>query len=325
MGEIVCQDEAIKLLRKAKEAGKVSTSFLFIGPEGVGKLTTAKWFAALINCENNKKVPCGSCSLCEKIEKNNHPDVVIIAPEGEYLKINQFRKMQKDIIYKPYSARYKVFIIQAAHKMQEASANSLLKAIEEPPENTVIILTATSTSKLLPTITSRCQKVRFNLLPKNKIAEILKNHEVPQNKAEIIASCCSGNLKKAYRLSQDDSFWNTREKIHEIAKSIYKLNLYEALQAANIIEKKFKTKIDEVLFFFLSWFKDLMLTKERCSSNLIENIDKKEVLLDTSKKYSLLQIKNSLDIIIEARKSYKTNANLSILLANMLVDLQQKT
>lgn len=325
MFEASWQDEAISLLKKFKKNNKINASFLLVGPEGTGKFTSAKWFASLINCEKNNEESCGNCSSCEKIEKNSHPDIFIISTDEEHLKIDQFRKMKKDIIYKPYEGKFKVFIIRDAQKMQEAAANSILKIIEEPPKDTVIILTATGISGMLPTIVSRCQKIHFNLVGKNKIIEILKRNEVPPDKTLTISSCSGGSLKKALELAGDDAFWNTREKIHEFANSIHKLNLYEALEAAELIEKKFKTKIDEVFIYFLSWFKDLMLIKEKCSADLIENIDKKEIMLDISKKYSLLQIKKSLDIIIEAKNLYKNNANTGILLANMMADLVKIT
>lgn len=314
------QSEAKQLLIKAKEAGILSTSFLFLGPSGVGKLSTAKWFARLINCEESAG-PCGNCSACKKIIKGSHPDLTIIAPEGEYLKIDQFRKMIREIIYKPYEAKYKVFIIQSAHKMQDAAANSILKAIEEVPENSVIILTATSSSGLLDTITSRCQKIGFKLIPKNKIIEILKKNNIACERAEIAASCSNGNLKMALLLGGDEAFWNLRKKIHEVAASLPSLSLYDALLEAGNLEKKFKTKINDVLMFFLSWFKDLMIIKTGKAYNLIENIDKTNELNGASEKYSAMGIKNSLDILIQTRKLYKSNANLSLLMTNMLVDL----
>ena len=139
-------------------------SYLYVGPDGAGKRERAKNFAKGVNCLDARDgKPCEACTSCKKIDREIHPDVFFIQPEGasSTIGIDQVREVINKANLKPYEARSKVFIINNAHSMNEVSANAFLKTLEEPPENTVFILISRSKDLLLPTIVSRCHIVRF--------------------------------------------------------------------------------------------------------------------------------------------------------------------
>ena len=155
----------IALLQRAIKNEKVVNSYLFLGNEGIGKKDVALQFAKALNClegEVKREDACDHCTSCKKIDHGLHPDVLLIEPEGQTIKVDQVRQMQRDLAYRPYEGKRRVCILTAADRMAPHISNTLLKTLEEPPLHTVIILLANNSRFMLPTILSRCQLVRFN-------------------------------------------------------------------------------------------------------------------------------------------------------------------
>jgi DNA polymerase III delta' subunit len=158
------QDNTPEILKESVRNGRIFSNYLFVGPESSGKREAAKNFAKAINCMNPKDgKPCGACVSCKKIDKEIHPDVFFVETKGasSSIGIDRIREIIEKANLKPYEAKSKVFIINNAHSMNEASANAFLKTLEEPLENTVFILISRSKDLLLPTIVSRSHVIRF--------------------------------------------------------------------------------------------------------------------------------------------------------------------
>lgn len=172
--EIKGQKRAIDILKAGFMRGRISHAYLFCGPQGVGKTMTALIFAQLLNCHNPREgEPCGVCSHCRRIREGNHPDLIKIQAEGKTIKIAQMRSLQEKAYFKCYEARVKVIMIEDAHLMGMEAANSLLKILEEPPEETIFILITAEAKNLPVTILSRCQMIAFMPLDREYIREIL--------------------------------------------------------------------------------------------------------------------------------------------------------
>lgn len=156
-------NKIISQLRSSIVRGRLAHAYLFSGPTGSGKKETAKTLAKILNCELKGADSCGLCSSCKKIENNSHPDVRWILPGGDSdsIKIEDIRNLQREISMKPYEGRYKVYTIIDADTMTEEAANCLLKTLEEPPGDALLILTSSNIKMLLSTIVSRCQVVKF--------------------------------------------------------------------------------------------------------------------------------------------------------------------
>jgi DNA polymerase-3 subunit delta' len=215
---ILGQQKIKKILSSQIKSGKLAHAYIFMGQNGVGKRLTAVEFAKTLNCATNDLAQanigaCGVCVSCEKIAKNIHPDLHFIdfAKQAELeeedlekqkvLKIETIRYMQKEVATKIHEGKWKIFVIEPAEKMNIAAANSLLKTLEEPPENTIIILIAKHKETIPKTIVSRSQTLFFQSLGQNEISTWLTlNCSVDAQKAQATAELSEGSLEIAKKL-----------------------------------------------------------------------------------------------------------------------------
>ncbi|MCK5480956.1 MAG: DNA polymerase III subunit delta', partial [Gammaproteobacteria bacterium] len=137
------QDKAKSLLREAVARDRMSHAYLFRGPDGVGKKRAALTFASYINCQDpDMDDACGQCISCKKYLSGNHPDLLSVQPDTAVIKIGQIRELKKQLVFPPLEAKCRVVVIEDVHTMKREAANSLLKTLEEPPEQNLLILTA---------------------------------------------------------------------------------------------------------------------------------------------------------------------------------------
>lgn len=265
---VLGQKKVKNILINQLKSGKIPHAYIFMGQDGVGKRFTAIEFAKILNCTTNdfKQTNTGACLRCincEKISKNNHPDVHFIdfAKQAEMfdedidkqktLKIETIRHMQKEVMTKAHEATWKVFIVEPAEKMNAAAANSLLKTLEEPPENTVIILIAKHKETIPQTIVSRSQVLFFCPLTQDEIVSYLMlNNGLTSKKAQEIASISEGSIEQACSLidkSEDEALdiWLklknsnlTASEILDLSKNIDKNDAMEYIDAMIAQAKK---------------------------------------------------------------------------------------
>ena len=159
---------AVELLAGHIARGQERHAYLITGPQGVGRRTLALRFAQALNCQHPPipGQPCRVCSACTRIENMQHPDLSVVQAEheGEVLRIDQVRELQHSLALAPYEARYRIALLLRFEEAHSSAANAMLKALEEPPPQVVIILTANNMESLLPTITSRCEVIRLRPL-----------------------------------------------------------------------------------------------------------------------------------------------------------------
>jgi len=194
----------IELLKRGIISGKVAQSYLFLGSQGIGKKWVALQFAKALNClERDDKTGdgCDRCLSCRKINDGLHPDIVILEPENQTIKVDQVRQMQRDLAYKPYEGLRRVCILAGADRMAPNMSNILLKTLEEPPVHTVLVLLANNSRLILPTIVSRCQLIRFNALPVSVVEQwLVEQKGFPEWEAHLLASLSEGSPGKALEL-----------------------------------------------------------------------------------------------------------------------------
>jgi DNA polymerase-3 subunit delta' len=227
------------ILRRMLAKGRVPGALLFVGEDGVGKKRFALELAKALNCRAPSGVEaCEQCSSCvrisrsefpeyaddkdnkEKLLRSEHPDVALARPYNRILRIGQMRELEQEANYRPFEGRARVFIIEEAHRLNEASSNALLKTLEEPPRTSHLILITPRPAQLLPTIRSRCQMVRFAPLASKEIeAHLLKGKQVSPADAQLLATLARGSIGRA--LSTDlESYRQQREAMLDVVNAL---------------------------------------------------------------------------------------------------------
>ena len=201
--EIVGQDHVKKILMKAVEEGRVSHAYIFAGPRGTGKTTTARILAKALNCEHREGAePCGKCYACRAIDEGTFMDVIELDAASNR-GIDEIRRIKEGASFRPIEGKYKVYIIDEVHMLTREAFNALLKTLEEPPPHVVFVLATTNLEKVPPTIVSRCQVLEFRNLPENLIVKRLREVcekegiEATEEALKLIAKRSMGGMRDA--------------------------------------------------------------------------------------------------------------------------------
>lgn len=321
--DIIGHERIIESLKNAINNDLVSHSYLFEGPKSIGKEKLAKVFAKTLLCHSQKDSPCNTCSSCLKFETGNHPDFYLERPEKDSFKKEQIENIQKTIREIPLESNKKVYIIDQADKMTQQAQNSFLKTLEEPPVYAVIILLATNGYSLLPTISSRCQIVKFTSIEKQKIENALINKlKLSEEHARFIASFSNGIIGKAIELSESDDFRNLRDDLIEKLDILINGDKLKAFTISEFFEKR-KESIYEILDIMLLWYRDLIIYKETENTDILVNKDKIDLISDQCKKLSKYEILDIIDTVKKAKDDILSNVSYQLAIEVMLLKIQE--
>ena len=244
--DLVGQKHVVRTLKNALEYNRIAHAYLFAGPRGTGKTSTAKIYAQALNCVDGPTAkPCGHCETCKKIQSGQSIDVIEI--DGASNRgIDEIRDLREKVKFFPSEGKYKVYIIDEVHMLTKGAFNALLKTLEEPPANVVFILATTEPHKIIDTILSRCQRFDFSLMSSTDIKSRLEyicqeeKIEYDQGSLNLITAASNGGLRDAISLlDQAISFTNAKleeEEIQEMLGKVEAAFLKEFL--ANLIDKK---------------------------------------------------------------------------------------
>ncbi len=203
---IVGQAKALTLLSRALTSSRLAHAYLFAGPDGVGKTTVALDLAAVLLCRDPlADHPCGICPGCLKFQSGNHPDFLRIGPDGAGIKIDQIRELKKALNFAPFESRLRIVLLEEVHTMRREAANSLLKVLEEPPADNLLLLVGNAAGSLLDTIVSRCQVIPFAPLPLALAAGIIRMHrpELDDSGSLALAALADGCPGQALAIEAD--------------------------------------------------------------------------------------------------------------------------
>ncbi|MGR3310320.1 MAG: DNA polymerase III subunit delta' [Candidatus Brocadiales bacterium] len=357
--KILCQDNIIRLFQGIIAKGRIAHAYIFTGPDGVGKALFAKELAKTLFCGSGETkdsyhphstLPrggsgigwgldaCDNCRSCRRIESGNHPDVHWIAPEkkDKFIKIEYIHALQDDMSLKPVEADRKIFIIAEADKMNEASSNCLLKTLEEPPPDTIIILIATSVKSLKKTITSRCQIVRFNPLPSSTVeAELaarfggtsMRPSKATPEVLEWVSQFSFGSLGRAVGFLEKGTY----ERANYIIKRLTSLKLgdnfpfskeiveWDSYSGETSEEKRSRLRI--ILDIFLQFYRDALLSKTGIEDIPLYNQHSKDVLKSLSNNLSKMAIIDIIEHIVTSIEYLDYNVNVNLVLENLLAKI----
>jgi DNA polymerase III subunit gamma/tau len=203
---VVGQQHVTQTLLNALKSGHVSHAYLFCGPRGTGKTSTARNLAKAVNClTNGKGEPCNTCAMCQAITEDRALDVIEIDAASNR-GIDEIRDLREKVNYAPSQARYKVYIIDEVHMLTKEASNALLKTLEEPPAHVIFILATTEQHKVLPTILSRCQHFTFHRVSRADVVAMLSSIcqsegiQIDNPALQLIAKSSTGSLRDAENL-----------------------------------------------------------------------------------------------------------------------------
>lgn len=202
---VIGQRRALKQLEGELAAGRLAHAYLFVGPAGVGRATTARALFAAVNCtEPTPQGPCGHCGSCHRLAAGTHEDFLVLAPpsraRSSQIKVEEVREAIRATGFAPFGGGKRLILIQQAEHLNPASANALLKTLEEPPPNNLLVLTVGDAKELLPTLVSRCRKVSFLPLSAEEIAAELIRRGGDEAQAKLKAGLAGGSLGRALEL-----------------------------------------------------------------------------------------------------------------------------
>jgi DNA polymerase-3 subunit delta' len=350
------QQQVVDLLQKAIDQERIASAYLFHGGDGVGKFMTALYFGMAVNCLSSSQYrPCGVCSSCHKFLFFEHPDFNYVFPtvnlklssDGEIKDseaLKQYEAYIKNKIESPWQdfffsgsteirkesismlikrlelsiheGQYRVVIIENADMMNVQTANSFLKTLEEPPPNTLIILTTERLPKVLPTIISRCQPVYFKPLSQSVIQEIIfDQYQVDSVLAKSAARICGGNLKTALRIVQDSGI-STRDKAFSLFQMAYEEQDLEYLNHINS-HKEASDAVRDLISYLGIIANDLAIIN--FGEEAITNLDKAEFLRDMAHEDITDRIPDYLLLLDSFTRKLEGNVNPSMIQINLFL------
>ncbi len=298
---IIGHQNIIQMLQQQMRNNHLPHALLFTGPEGIGKKLTAMGLGKALLCNKMKNDYCDVCTSCHTINESNHPDVTVIQPEGNSIKIDQMREWQNTLDSKSYLGSWRITIVDDSEKMTQSAANSILKVLEEPPQNTLICLIALEAGDILPTIISRCQIIRFSPLSRSEFSQVLTRLTNMTNaQAGLIYHLSKGRLSKA--LSMDINYIsNLREKW------IGLLN-YGCFDE-NVDIKKDQSSLLEGLNVMAYWIRDIELLQLGLEDSFLTNQDMLKQLRKEAYSLSNSIIHKRIILLLETIEAIERNAN----------------
>lgn len=321
---IIGESQIKEHFRNAIKYNKISHSYIFNGESGMGKKTLAKAFSMALQCEKQSGEPCMECISCKQALSGNHPDIIWVTHEKEnVVAIDEIREqLVSDIQIKPYKSNYKIYIVDDAQKMNVATQNAVLKTIEEPPEYGLIMFLTTNSDLFLPTILSRCITLNVKPLHKDRIrTQLMREYQIPDYRAEVIASFSGGNMGKAIRLASSERFNELKDEVVHLVKYIGDMEVYEMVAAVKR-SADYKLEIEDYLDMLTLWFRDVLMYK--ASKSVDDMLFKEEIttIAEQARTASYNGMENIINGIDKAKVRLRANVNFDLTMELMFLNIR---
>ena len=320
--DIIGHQQIIEHLRNAILLDKVSHAYILNGPKDSGKMMLAEAFAMTLQCGD---MGCGTCHSCKQALSHNHPDIIYVSHEKpNVIAVDDIReKVNNDIVIKPYSSKYKIYIIDEAEKMNVQAQNALLKTIEEPPAYAIIMLLTTNADGFLQTILSRCINLNLRGVPAETIkGYLMQKHGIPDYQADVCATFAQGNVGKAIQLASSEEFGQRKKEVLSLIKKVEDKDLPEiAMMAKGLVE--IKNSAEEYFDLMTMWYRDVLYYK---STEDVNNLIFKDEIYDI-KKQAAKKSYRGMEIILEAIKTarirVRSNVNFELVMELLLLAIKE--
>ncbi len=299
---------AITLLQQAIIGNHLSHDYMLSGPEQVGKTALARAFAQALLCERQAASPCGACRTCQRIAQGRYPDVQVVMAEKQTIQIEQVRALQADAALSPLEGRYRVFIIREIERATQPAANALLKILEEPPPQVILILTSVRRDLVLSTILSRCQVLSLRALPEAQVAAALVDHwQVPPENSLLLARMSAGRPGWAVNAHADTRLWQERGRRLDDLQAMASQNDYERLAYVEELARQ-SSQVEATLSLWATWWRDLLLVQHGLAARVV-NLDREAQLQAQAGHYRPEQIDRALADVTRTLGRLRGNVN----------------
>ncbi len=336
LSDVQGQPRAVAALRAGLESRAVPHAWLFQGPEGVGKELAAVGLAQALTCPERPFEGCGRCGSCTRVAKRNHPDVTWVMPEDELvrrgiagrsdfahtpsrdIRIEQVRQLQERLAFRALESRYKLTLIITAHAMNPPAQNALLKTLEEPPRNTVLVLVSSAPDKLLPTIRSRCARAQFGPLPAELIAARVKAAmKLDDATAAQAAAMSGGSLSRALEL--DVETLASRREVIERFEALTRTDARGWLHLAELLGEDRHTA-EAALDVLQVWLRDVAVAQ--VGGAALVNADLGELARAAAAKVSPAGVQRRAALLDEAKNAIsQRNGAVRLQLERLFVEM----
>ncbi len=316
-------DWAVEHLRKSIANARIRHAYLIVGSESIGKETLARALAMTLNCthEDENARPCGACSTCKRIMSGNHPDIIyseLDATTGA-LKIEEIRSVTGKIALKPYEARYRIAILRDFDHARPQAQDALLKTLEEPPSQALLILLAPSTESLLPTITSRSQVIHLRPLSTETIHDVLvHDKQVAEDQADLLARLSGGRMGWVMQVLAEPSILEQRTEALNLLENSVPMNRAKRFEIAEDLSKD-KLALYPLLELWQSYWRDVLLLCQGIGDNPA-NIDRRAALEQIANHTTADEALTALQATRTLLNNLTTNLNLRLALEVMFLD-----
>jgi DNA polymerase-3 subunit delta' len=324
--EIIGHQWATELLSHHIAQGHVQHAYLFTGPVGIGRRTLALNLAQTLNCTQSSIVgqPCQICSTCKRIKSSQYPDLNVIQAEqiGGTLKVEQVRELQRTLSLSPYEARYRVAVLQRFEEAHPSAANALLKTLEEPSPQVVIVLTAESAEGLLPTIVSRCEVLRLRPVSNDLIAqELQKRWQLPTDQAQLMAHLSGGRPGYAVHLIENTETLNQRRDWLDDLFRLLEANRVERFAFTDSLYRHAeREEVRNLLQVWLLLWRDVLLAVSGEQASFV-NQDFQEQIINLAQKVELFSCQNLVRAIQKTLDYLDKNVNTRQALDVLMLEL----
>lgn len=313
-------DWAVNQFRRAIAHNRIRQAYLFAGLPAIGKTTLALAFAQALNCRETN-APCGECRTCKLIARVTHSDLNITQSEyvGASLKIDQLRELQRWLSLRPYEANYKVAIIRRFHEAKPTAQDAILKTLEEPPKNAILILTTEHPDQLLPTIISRCQVMNLRPLSFEETENaLLSTTNMDRDQIPLLARLSGGRLGWAIRVTEDEKELELRQTAIELLEEALTGNRRQRFTLADTLSKD-KPLFLHILDIWTSYWRDILLLTSQAQTPIV-NIDYADSLKHVAGQLDLETAQNAIEVTQRSAKYIRANVNNRLGIEVLLLD-----
>lgn len=318
------QQLVISRLKASYANHRVGHAYIFDGERGTGKEEVALFFTRLLLCRNpEENVPCETCTACTRVHSRNHPNVTIIYPDGQTIKKGQMDEFLTEMAKKGFESGRKIYIISEAERMNSASANALLKYLEEPDGQVTAILLTDAYTSILPTIQSRCQRISFLPPSRETMISLLAEKGITRSMAATV-TMLTANINDAFELAQDEAFAHMRKTVLKLVEASDQ-NVHEALlyiQSTWLSVFKDRDDTDQGLDLLLYAYRDIVAYKSELKS-IAAYPDQNEFLTSLAMKMTYNQLSHVIESILQAKRQLSGNMNRQLLMEQLMLSMQE--